>query len=57
MFLNFVRKDFAEFPRGRASFQLIGKKSPAHEVAIAVYREERQPDHRVRARDLLRLTK
>jgi len=36
-------------------FGFIGKKSPAHDLAIGVYRGERKPDRIVKAEDLLEL--
>jgi len=38
-------------------FRGVGKKSPAHQKALAVYRGEEEPDRKVRARELLRLVK
>ena len=57
MFLNCVRKEYPDFVKDRVVFRQVGKKSPAHEAAIAVYRGEREPDRWVRARDILRLIK
>lgn len=36
-------------------FHQVGRKSPAHELALAVYREEREPDWEVSERELLEL--
>lgn len=54
MFLSVVRKDFPDFMKDRVSFRAIGKRSLAHEAAISVFREERTPDLRIRASELLR---
>jgi hypothetical protein len=41
-------------PEDHIPFQRIGKKSVAHIVAIAVFRGEREADHKLKAADLLR---
>ena len=42
-------------PTGRIHFALVGKKSPAHRVAIQTFRGQRQPDRVVTSDDLLGL--
>jgi hypothetical protein len=34
-------------------FQQVGKKSPAHELALSIYRGERRPDHAIGEQELL----
>ena len=57
MLLNYIWKTDPAFSKERIVFRGVGKKSPAHQKALAVYRGEEEPDRKVRARELLRLVK
>ena len=57
MLLNHIWKTDSTFSKERIVFRRVGKKSPAHRKALAVYRGEEEPDRKVRARELLRLVK
>jgi hypothetical protein len=55
MLLNHVRKIAPTFSRHQIVFGEIGKKSPAHCKALAVYRGAEKPGKRIGASELLRL--
>ena len=57
MLLNHIWKTDPAFSKERIVFRRVGKKSPAHRKALAVYRGEEEADRKVRARELLRLVK
>jgi hypothetical protein len=57
MLLNHIWKTNSTFSKEQIVFRRVGKKSPAHRKALAVYRSEEEPDRKVRARELLRLVK
>jgi hypothetical protein len=57
LLLNHIWKVSPSFSRERIVFGQIGKKSPAHRKALAVYRGQAQADRKIRARDILRLLK
>lgn len=55
MLLRHIWKVKHAFTKEQIVFQRIGKKSPAHRKALAVYRGIVKTDRKVRARDLLQL--
>jgi len=57
MLLNHIWKMDPTFSKERIVFRRVGKKSPAHRKALAVYRGDEEPDRKVRTRELLRLVK
>ena len=57
MLLDHIWKTDPAFSKEQIVFRGVGKKSPAHQKALAVYRGEEEPDRKVRARELLRLVK
>jgi len=57
LLLNHIWKVSSSFSRERIVFRQIGKKSPAHRKALAVYRGKARADRKIRARDILRLLK
>lgn len=52
--LRHIRRIKKSFSRDRIIFQRIGKQSPAHHMALAVYRGQQAPTTRVKSRELLR---
>lgn len=57
MLLNHIWRIAPAFSKDQIAFGEIGKKSPAHYSALAVFRGEEEPGRRVRASELLRLLK
>ncbi|MBM4467380.1 MAG: hypothetical protein FJ014_17800 [Chloroflexi bacterium] len=57
LLLNHIWKVAPSFPRVRIVFRQIGKKSPAHRKALAVYRGDVKADRKIKTRDILRLLK
>ena len=53
--LNLVRADRPDFSSKQIGFRLIGKKSGAHLLALAVQRGSTQPDRTVTLKDILTL--
>ncbi|MFQ5340914.1 MAG: hypothetical protein ACE5F6_05150 [Anaerolineae bacterium] len=51
--LNLLRRSGHSVPSDRITFRRIGKKSPAHRLAIETLRGNRAPDQRVTLEDLL----
>ncbi len=51
--LNLLRRSDKYVEADRFSFRRIGKKSPAHRVALETLREEREPDKIISAEELL----
>jgi len=47
--------DKANLKKPKIDFEFIGKKSPAHKIAIQTYRGERKPDIIIKAEDVLNL--
>ena len=52
--LNLLWRDDPDFDADRITFWYVGKKSPAHRKALAVYRGEVRADRILKADDLLR---
>jgi len=52
--LLLCRKHRVQVNKEQITFEYVGKKSPAHAVAIAVFRGERIPDRQVTADAILR---
>jgi hypothetical protein len=55
--IQHIRKQVPTFPTHRIVFRRVGKRSRAHQKALAVFRNEEQADRKVRARELLALLK
>lgn len=55
LLLRQIRKVRENFPPDAIVFEQIGRKSPAHKKALAVFQKKEQPARRIRARELLRL--
>jgi len=55
LLLRQIRKVRQDFPPDAIVFEQIGRKSPAHKKALAVFQKKEQPARRLRARELLRL--
>ena len=53
MLLTWIRQTDSEFAKSRLAFRQIGKKSPAHNLALAVFRGVRRADYVVTFEDLL----
>ena len=54
MLLNLLWRDDPDFDADRITFWYVGKKSPAHKMALAVYRRKAKADRTLKADDLLR---
>ncbi len=54
MLLNLLWRDDPDFDADRIIFGYVGKKSPAHKMALAVYRGKAKADRMLKADDLLR---
>lgn len=54
MLLNLLWRDDPDFDADRITFGYVGKKSPAHKMALAVYRRKAKADRTLKADDLLR---
>ncbi|MCX7838238.1 MAG: hypothetical protein N2559_02110 [Anaerolineae bacterium] len=55
--IQHIRKLVPTFSPERIIFRRVGKRSRAHQKALAVFRNEEQANRKVRARDLLALLK
>lgn len=53
--MTHCRKHGLEVYADQFTFRRVGKKSPAHELAIRVFRGNEQPDVALKSRDLLKL--
>lgn len=53
-FLNLCRRHNIQVEPQAISFHRVGKKSPAHNLAIAVFRGEVKPDRVLQAKEILR---
>lgn len=53
-FLNLCRRHNIQIDRHVISFHRVGKKSPAHNLAIAVFRGDTTPSREIQAHHLLR---
>jgi hypothetical protein len=51
--LNLLQQDGKMVHPDLISFQHIGKKSPAHDLAIKVFRGKSQPDREIREEEVL----
>ena len=56
MLLNYIRKEYPDFPKENIVFRRIGKRSPAHRKAYATYVGEIEADHKVEREELLALS-
>ncbi len=57
MLLNRIRKIALRFPATQITFRRIGKRSRAHELAIATFRKQIKPTRKLNAADILALVK
>lgn len=55
LLLRQIRKMRQDFRPDAIVFEQIGRRSPAHKKALAVFQKKEQPARRLRARELLRL--
>jgi len=53
LLLSWLRKTRPDIEPDQITFGLVGKKSRAHDAAIAVYRKEARADRTIKADDLL----
>ncbi|MFQ5859187.1 MAG: hypothetical protein ACE5LU_26605 [Anaerolineae bacterium] len=51
--LRHLRKRHPELSNRQIAFGQVGKKSNSHEIALATYRREKQPDKQVRIEEML----
>lgn len=51
--LNLLRRDGLDIRKERITFDFVGKGSPAHAVALATFRRQRQPDKVLTVEQLL----
>lgn len=49
--INLLRRRQIKVYREQIIFERIGKKSPAHDLAIEVFRKERQPNREISAEE------
>lgn len=54
MVLNLLWRDDPDFDADNISFGYVGKKSPAHKKALAVYQRRAKADRKLKADDLLK---
>lgn len=52
LILHYARRLGLQVDKESVTFGLIGKRSPAHSVAISVFRKKRSPDHLVTYEEL-----